>query len=162
MITPLASVITCFFDFLIQFTMFIIIDVVFIITGANVGMTIYALLSPVLILQMGLLGMSIGLIISSLTVKYRDLQVLVNFGVQLLMYLAPIVYSASSIKNETLHTFIMLNPMSPIIELMKKGFIGTGSIPWLFWAISGAITLLIAFFAIIIFNKTERNFIDNI
>ena len=162
MITPLAAVVTCLFDFLIQFAMFLVIDVVFIITGANVGITTYALLSPVLILQMGLLGMSIGLIISSLTVKYRDLQVLVSFGVQLLMYLAPIVYSASSITNETLHTLIMLNPVSPIIELMKKGFIGAGSTPWSFWAISGAITLLIAFFAIIIFNKTERNFIDKI
>ena len=161
-ITPISTVITCFFNFLIQFVMFIIIDIVFIITGANVEITMYALLSPLLILQIGLLGMSVGIIISSLTVKYRDLQVLVSFGVQLWMYVSPVVYSVSSIENETLKTAVLINPATPIIEFIRKGFINGGSTPWLYLAISLAITAILVFFSIVIFNKTERNFIDKI
>ena len=142
--------------------MFVIIDVVFIIFGSNTQITVYALLSPLLILQLGLLGMSVGIIISSLTVKYRDLQVLVSFGVQLWMYISAVVYSVSSIENATLQTLIMLNPITPVIELMRKGWLGTGTVSWVYWGISLAITLLIAFFGIVVFNKTERNFIDKI
>ena len=161
-VTPISTIITCFFNFLIQFIMFVIIDVVFIIFGSNTQITVYALLSPLLILQLGLLGMSVGIIISSLTVKYRDLQVLVSFGVQLWMYISAVVYSVSSIENATLQTLIMLNPITPVIELMRKGWLGTGTVSWVYWGISLAITLLIAFFGIVVFNKTERNFIDKI
>ena len=161
-ITPISTCITCFFNFLIQFIMFIIIDLALILSGANAEMTLYALLSPLLILQLGVLGMSVGIIISSLTVKYRDLQVLVGFGVQLWMYLSPVVYSASAIGNKTLKTLIMINPVSPIIEFMRKGFINVGSTPWLFLAVSFAFTVMLAFISIIVFNKTERNFIDKI
>ncbi|MEG9429771.1 MAG: ABC transporter permease [Christensenellaceae bacterium] len=161
-ITPISTVITCFFNFLIQFVMFIVIDVIFIITGANTEITLYALLAPLLILQLGVLGMSVGIIISSLTVKYRDLQVLVSFGVQLWMYVSPVVYSVSSIENATLKTLVYINPVTPIIEFMRKGFINAGSTPWLYLAISFGITVILAFFSIVIFNKTERNFIDKI
>ena len=161
-ITPISTVITCFFNFLIQFIMFIIMDVIFIIAGANAEITIYALLSPLLIIQLGVLGMSVGIIISSLTVKYRDLQVLVSFGVQLWMYVSPVVYSVSSIENETLKTLVMINPITPIIEFIRKGFVNAGSTPWLYLAISLCVTAVFAFFSVVIFNKTERNFIDKI
>lgn len=161
-ITPISTVITCFFNFLIQFVMFIVIDVIFIIMGANTEITLYVLLAPLLILQLGVLGMSVGIIISSLTVKYRDLQVLVSFGVQLWMYVSPVVYSVSSIENATLKTLVYINPVTPIIEFMRKGFINAGSTPWLYLAISFGITVILAFFSIVIFNKTERNFIDKI
>ena len=161
-ITPVSTVITCFFNFLIQFIMFIIIDVVLLLTGATLQITLFALLSLILILQLAVLGMSIGILVSSLTVKYRDLQVLVSFGVQLWMYLSPVVYSVSSIGNETLKTLIMFNPVTPIIELLRKGFVGVGTVSWLYYGISVGITLLLAFISIVIFNKTERNFIDKI
>ena len=142
--------------------MFIIIDVVLLLTGATLQITLFALLSLILILQLAVLGMSIGILVSSLTVKYRDLQVLVSFGVQLWMYLSPVVYSVSSIGNETLKTLIMFNPVTPIIELLRKGFVGVGTVSWLYYGISVGITLLLAFISIVIFNKTERNFIDKI
>ncbi len=154
-ITPISTVITCFFNFLIQFVMFIVIDVIFIITGANTEITLYALLAPLLILQLGVLGMSVGIIISSLTVKYRDLQVLVSFGVQLWMYVSPVVYSVSSIENATLKTLVYINPVTPIIEFMRKGFINAGSTPWLYLAISFGITVILAFFSIVIFKKEK-------
>ena len=161
-ITPVSTVITCFFNFLIQFTMFVIIDLVFVIRGTGSVITLYALLTPVLIAELGILGTGVGIIISSLTVKYRDLQVLVGFGTQLWMYLSAVVYSVSAIENTTLKTLIMLNPVTPVIEFMRAGWLGTGTVSWLYLGISAATTLLIAFFGIVIFNKTEKNFMDKI
>ena len=158
---PVSTVITCGVNFLIQFGLFLIIDVVFVITGA-VEISLYAALLPVLVLELGILGMGVGITVSALTVKYRDLQVLVSFGVQLWMYLSPVVYSVGSIGNETLKTLIMINPVSPIIEFMRAGWIGTGETSWMFLGISWAITLLIAFFGIALFNRVEKNFMDSI
>ncbi|MBR1676855.1 MAG: ABC transporter permease [Clostridia bacterium] len=159
---PISTVITCFFNFLIQFIMFVIIDVILILTGANTQITWYAALFPLLILQLGILGMGVGIIISSLTVKYRDLQVLVSFGVQLWMYISPVVYSVSSIEDTTLKTLVMLNPVSPVIEFMRAGWLGVGSTSWLYLGISLAVTVVIAFLGLVIFNKTEKNFMDKI
>ena len=161
-ITPISTALTCFFNFLIQFVMFVIIDVILIVTGASADITLYALLTPVLIMQLGILGTGIGIMISSLTVKYRDLQVLVGFGVQLWMYLSPVVYSVSAIENTTLKTLIMLNPVTPVIEFMRAGWLGVGTVSWLYLGISFAVTVLIAFFGLVIFNKTEKNFMDKI
>lgn len=161
-ITPVSTVITCFFNFLIQFIMFVVIDLCFVLTGAGVNITLYAILTPVLIAELGILGMSVGIIISSLTVKYRDLQVLVGFGTQLWMYLSAVVYSVSAIENATLKTLIMLNPVTPVIEFMRAGWLGVGTTSWLYLVISFAVTVLTAFFGVIIFNKTEKNFMDKI
>ena len=159
---PISTVITCFFNFLIQFIMFVIIDVILLLTGANTQITWYAALFPLLILELGILGMGVGIIISSLTVKYRDLQVLVSFGVQLWMYVSPVVYSVSSIENATLKTLVMINPVSPVIEFMRAGWLGVGSTSWLYLGISLAVTVVIAFLGLVIFNKTEKNFMDKI
>ncbi|MBR1676831.1 MAG: ABC transporter permease [Clostridia bacterium] len=159
---PISTVITCFFNFLIQFIMFVIIDVILLLTGANTQITWYAALFPLLILELGILGMGVGIIISSLTVKYRDLQVLVSFGVQLWMYVSPVVYSVSSIENATLKTLVMINPVSPVIEFMRAGWLGVGSTSWLYLGISLIITVVIAFLGLVIFNKTEKNFMDKI
>ncbi|MBO4594614.1 MAG: ABC transporter permease [Clostridia bacterium] len=161
-ITPVSTVITCFFNFLIQFIMFVIIDLCFVFTGAGANVTLYALLTPVLIAELGILGTGVGIIISSLTVKYRDLQVLVGFGTQLWMYLSAVVYSVSSIENTTLKTVIMLNPVTPVIEFMRAGWLGVGTTSWLYLGISFAVTVLTAFFGVVIFNKTEKNFMDKI
>ncbi len=161
LVVPVSTVITCGVNFLIQFGLFLIIDVIFLVNGA-VAITWYAALLPVLVLELGILGMGVGITVSALTVKYRDLQVLVSFGVQLWMYLSPVVYSVSSIQNETLRTLVMINPVSPIIEIMRAGWLGAGATSWLFFGISWAITLLIAFFGIAIFNRVEKNFMDNI
>ncbi|MBR1676727.1 MAG: ABC transporter permease [Clostridia bacterium] len=159
---PISTVITCFFNFLIQFVMFVIIDLILILTGANTHITWYAALFPLLILELGILGMGVGIIISSLTVKYRDLQVLVSFGMQLWMYISPVVYSVSSIENTTLKTLIMLNPVSPVIEFMRAGWLGVGTTNWMCLGISLAVTAVIAFLGLVIFNKTEKNFMDKI
>ena len=110
---------------------------------------------------MAMLGMGGGIIISSLTTKYRDLQVLVTFGITLLMYITPVIFAGSSM-SPTLYTIIMLNPVSPVIEFMRYGWLGAGTTPFLFWGISWISTFFILFIGIILFNKVEKNFMDTL
>lgn len=160
--TPIATSITQILNFLIQFGIFLIMSLIFFFSGETFRITWAALLTPVLVIQLALLGLGFGIIISSLTTKYRDLQVLVGFGVSLWMYITPVVYSANSIGDGRLYTLMMLNPVTPIIEMFKYGWLGAGSLPWGFWAISWATTVLVVFLGIIIFNKIEKNFMDTV
>ena len=161
--TPIATSITQMFNFLIQFGIFGVCALVFFfIPGENFTVTWVAALTPVLVIQLALLGLGFGIIISSLTTKYRDLQVLVGFGVQLWMYITPVVYSSNTIGNGGLYTATMINPVSPIVELFKYGWLGAGSTPWLYWGISWVTTFAVLFIGIVIFNKIEKNFMDTV
>ena len=159
---PVAEVITQMLNFFIQFALFLIIELVFFLTGTNVRLGLEAALFPLSVLQLGLLGMGFGIIISSLTVKYRDLQFLVSFGVSLWMYITPVIYSASSIlaASETLYIAVMLNPVSSVIELIRCGFLGVGSVPWLYYGISWLWTVVVLLLGLMLFNRTEKNFTD--
>lgn len=159
--TPIASVISSMLNFVIQFALFFGFSLFFLINGSDITVTWVALLTPLFVIQMAMLGMGAGIIISSLTTKYRDLQVLVTFGVTLLMYITPVIFAGSSM-SPTLYTIIMLNPISPVIELMRYGWLGAGTTPFLFWGISWAVTFIILFIGIILFNKVERNFMDTV
>lgn len=159
--TPIAAVISSMINFLIQFFLFLIFVIYYIGTGANIHITWVALLTPVLIVQMALLGMGFGIIISSLTTKYRDLQVLVSFGVSLWMYATPVVYSTSSL-SANIYSIIMLNPIAPIIELFRSGWLGAGEISFMYWGISWITTFVVVFIGIVMFNKVEKNFMDTI
>lgn len=159
--TPIASVISSMLNFVIQFSLFFGFSLFFLINGSDITVTWVALLTPLFVIQMAMLGMGAGIIISSLTTKYRDLQVLVTFGVTLLMYITPVIFAGSSM-SPTLYTIIMLNPISPVIELMRYGWLGAGTTPFLFWGISWAVTFIILFIGIILFNKVERNFMDTV
>lgn len=149
-------------NFLIQFAIYLIVALVFFLTGGVFKITWVALLTPIIVAQMALLGLGFGIIISSLTTKYRDLQMLVSFGVSLLMYLSPVVYSANSVGNGLLYKALMLNPVSPLIELTRYGWLGAGSTPWGYWGISWIVTIIVVFIGIIIFNKIEKNFLDTV
>jgi len=165
LVTPIATVITQMFNFLIQFAIFLGMSLIFFLSGQTFQITWVAILTPVLMLQMALLGMGFGIIISSLTTKYRDLQVLVGFGMSLWMYLTPVIYSASAATDNlgpTLGKLIMINPVSPVMELFKFGWLGAGSTPWLYWGISWIFTIVVLFLGIIIFNKIEKNFMDTV
>ena len=161
LIMPLSIVLSNLLRFGVQMLMFFLLMAIYAIKGASFHVTIYVLLFPVLVILMGLLGLGSGMIISALTTKYRDLSFLVTFGVQLLMYATTVVYplSAAPAKYKLL---ISLNPMTPIIETLRYGFLGHGSFSWSSLSVSAATILIIVFFGIIIFNKVERNFIDSV
>lgn len=161
--TPIATAATQIFNFLVQFAIFGVTAIVFAFLPDQPGfkVTWVAALTPILLIQLSLLGLGIGIIISSLTTKYRDLQVLVGFGVSLLMYLTPVVYSAGTVGGK-LYIALMLNPVSPAIELFRYGWLGAGSTPWMYWGISWITTLVVLFIGIILFNKIEKNFMDTV
>jgi lipopolysaccharide transport system permease protein len=119
------------------------------------------LLTPILVLLVALLGLGFGIIISSLTTKYRDLTILVSFGIQLWMYATPIVYPISQLP-ENYKFLIMLNPMSAIIETFRYGFLGSGTLPLYYLAYSGAVTIIMLCIGFIIFSKVEKTFMDTV
>ena len=161
LVMPISSVITGMLDLAIQLGMLVVIMIGYAITGYqfNIGPTV--LLAPVIIFQAGILGLGCGIIIAALTTKYRDLVVLVGFGVQLWMYATPVVYTAGLIP-EKYTSFYMLNPMSPIMECWRSAVIGSGKFLWGYWGISWIITLIVLFVGVILFSKIEKTFMDTV
>ena len=134
---------------------------IFALRGEAVHPNIYLLLMPLLIAEMALMGMGFGIIISSVTTKYRDLTILVGFGVSLWMYATPVVYPVSQVP-DNLKNLIMLNPMSPIVNNFRYAFLGSGSFEWRYWGISWIVTGVVLFIGILIFNKVEKTFMDTV
>lgn len=161
MTVPVSTVLTGMIDFVIQFMLFLAILLVYGVHGAQIKMTPWVLLTPILILQLALLGMGIGIIVSSLTTKYRDLAILVTFGIQLWMYASPVVYSITQIP-EKYQFFYLLNPVSPIITIFRYAFLGSGYLPLASWGISWITTLILVAVGIILFSKIEKTFMDTV
>ena len=131
------------------------------IKGYDFGFGITLALVPVLILQTGILGLGCGIIVASLTTKYRDLSVLAEFGVQLWMYATPVVYTIALVPDRFLK-YYMLNPMAAIIMCWRRALIGCGEIMWGYWGISWIVTLLVLFIGVLIFSKIEKTFMDTV
>lgn len=108
-----------------------------------------------------MLGLGCGIIIAALTTKYRDLVVLVSFGVQLWMYASPVVYSINQM-DEGIRSILLLNPMAPIITVWRRSLLGIGNVPWGFWGISWGITVLLLAIGVILFSKVEKTFMDTV
>lgn len=160
--TPISSVLSAAINFFIQMLMFAIFWVYFIALGqVNPNWLMLPLLIPVMI-QLGCLGLGFGIIISSLTTKYRDLGILVGFGVSLWMYGTPVVYPLSQITDSTLKLIIHINPVTQAIETFRMIFLGTGQVSLFWWGISICITIAVLLFGILLFNKVEKTFMDTI
>ena len=160
-IKPLSVVISNGLKFLIQFGLFLFLYAYYLIKGVPITPNGYVFLFPFLLIIMALLGLGFGLIFSSLTTKYRDLTFLIQFGVQLLMYATPIIYPLSEIP-EKYRFLIWGNPVSHIIETFKYSFLGQGMFTLAGLLYSTLFTLVILFIGIIIFNKTEKTFMDTV
>lgn len=158
---PFSIVISNILKFGIQFLFFIGFLAYFIMNGANVRPNFWIFLMPYLLLLMAGLGLGAGIIISALTTKYRDLQQLVTFGVQLLMYATPIVYPLSVVPDKY-KWLVLLNPMAPIIETFRYAFLGSGSFNVIYLLYSTVTTLIIIFLGVILFNRVEKTFMDTV
>ena len=163
---PIATVLFTMISFLIQFALFLIFLTFYAVgpdpvVHLNWGL---AALTPVVLLEMGMLGLGAGIMISALTVRYRDLALLVSFGVQLWMYASPVAYPASlMIQNyPALSGIYMLNPMAPIIEFFRAAYLGTSTFSAGYLALSMAVTSIILFVGVILFNRSQKTFMDNI
>ncbi len=165
LIMPLSIVVSNLVRFGVQLLLMVAMMVYFYFfptAGTSFAPSIGLLLFPVLVLLMALLGLGLGLIITAMTTKYRDLTFLVTFGVQLLMYGTTVIYPLSYAREKGYGTWVELNPMTGIIEAFRYAFLGKGE--FTLWSIgySVAVTLVILFLGILIFNKTEKNFVDTI
>jgi lipopolysaccharide transport system permease protein len=158
---PFSIVISNLVRFLIQFALFIGVWIYYLTTTDTLHPNLYLLLTPVLVLMMGLLALGFGMIFSSLTTKYRDLVFLLTFGIQLLMYATPVIYPLSSI-SEKYKMIILANPMSAIVETFRYGFLGTGSFSWGQLGYSFSFSVLILLLGTVIFNWVEKSFTDTV
>jgi lipopolysaccharide transport system permease protein len=158
---PLSIAISGVFKFLIQFGLFLIFLLYFFLKGSAVGLSIWAIALPFLVVQMGLLGVGCGILVSSLTTKYQDLRHIVAFGVQLWMYATPVVYPLSVVP-ERLRDLFALNPMMAVVEGFRLGFVGVSAINVRYVAISWVVTLTILLIGLIRFSSVEKTFMDTV
>jgi lipopolysaccharide transport system permease protein len=158
---PVSIVISNLIKFGIQFSLFLCFMGVYCFKGAVLHPNLAIALMPVLLMTMAALGLGVGIIVSSLTVKYRDLQVLVTFGVQLLMYATPVIFPMSMI-SEKYRWLILANPMSALLETFRYSFLGAGTFNPLQLAYSLAASLIILLIGVVLFNRVERTFTDTV
>jgi lipopolysaccharide transport system permease protein len=158
---PISVVISNLVSFVIQFAFLCCFLAYFMIKGSNVSPNILVLWIPVLVILMAGLGLGFGIIISSMTTKYRDLTHLVTFGVTLWMYATPIIYPLSGIP-EKYRLFVLANPMTPVVETFKTALLGVGQINYLSLLYSFCFTLVLLATGVIIFNKVEKTFMDTV
>jgi lipopolysaccharide transport system permease protein len=163
-VVPLSVVVSNLIKLGIQFLMFIAVWLFFLWKGDSVHPTSAIFLVPFLVIMMGLLGLGFGIIISSMTTKYRDLKFLVVFGIQLMMYASPIVYPLSSIPEKYLWVkkIILANPVTSIIETFKYAFLGVGEFNWFYLAYSFVFTIVLLLLGFFIFHKVEKSFTDTV
>lgn len=162
MVTPISTALSNLISYFIQILLFILLMLICIVVGiAEIRISKSLLLFPVLVIQMVMLSSGVGIIISSLTTKYRDLAMLVGFGLQLWQYLTPIPYGLALIPQKLLPIY-MLNPVTPIVTTMRYVFLGEGYFSLFYYLLSLIVTLIIFFIGMIQFNKIERTFMDTV
>ncbi|MEO6902169.1 MAG: ABC transporter permease [Bacteroidia bacterium] len=161
LIVPLSLVVSSLVKLGIQLVLFAAVWLFFYAKGANIVMNTTVIWLPFLLLLMAGYGLAFGIIISSLTTKYRDFKFLVGFGVQLLMYASPVVYPLSSVP-EKYKWILLMNPMTSIIETFKYSFLGVGEYNPIYLLNSFVVLIIVLLISIILFNKVEKSFMDTV
>lgn len=159
---PLSIAISHLLTFGLQFMFFMGFWLFYVLRGADIQMTAAVLLFPVLVLMMAGLALGLGILFSALTTKYRDLRFLLEFGVRLAMYATPVIFPLSSITGGRLRLILLANPMTPIIEVFRLGFMGQGTLHWGWLAYSAGFAIVSLLLGMIIFNRVERTFMDTV
>ena len=168
LVMPISTVLSNLLRFGIQFGLFAVVYAIYAITGCAAHLTWFALLMPVLVMMLAGLALGFGILISSMTTKYRDLQILFTFIVQLWMYATPVVYPLSQVAGKQvagldLYTLMALNPVTPIIETFKYGFLGAGEfIGWGWLAYSLVFMLVLLGLGVVVFNRVQKSFMDTV
>jgi len=161
LIVPLSVIISNLIKFGIQLSLLMVFWIYFYAQGENFHLNSSIILLPYLILLMAGMGLGIGMIVSSLTTKYRDLTFLISFGVQLLMYASPVIYPVSNLP-EKYKIFIMANPMTSIIETFRYALLGAGNFDLMHLGYSSVFTAVILIVGTVIFNQVEKSFMDTV
>ena len=161
LIMPLSIVVSALMKFGIQFALFLAAVLYYTLVEGSIQPNIWILATPYLLLLMASFSLGLGMIFSSMTTKYKDLVFLMTFGIQLFMYASPVVYSLSSIP-EKYQWLVLANPLTPIFECFRYGFLGSGSFEPSSLLVSSGITFLTLALGILIFNKVEKSFMDTV
>ena len=166
LVMPVATVLSKLIDFAIQYAFFLVFLVIYMSTGARISPNWLILLTPLMLLQLAMLSLGCGVIISAATTKYRDLRMLVSFGVQLWMYASPVAYDMFSMSafspGSRYYGLYMLNPVTPIVNLFRYAYLGIGQVDWLYYGISWAVTAVLLFIGIVLFSRVEKTFMDTV
>ncbi len=161
LVMPVSSVISQLIPFAIQLVFFLIFWVYYLVVPSGIEPNLYILLFPLIIVQLAMLGLGFGVIISACTTKYRDLAMAVGFGTQLWMYATPIAYDISIIPEKYLSLY-MLNPVTPAVMAMRYAFLGTGYFDLKFYLISWVVTIVVLFIGVVLFSRIEKTFADTV
>lgn len=162
LISPLSNVLSNLVRMSIQFLLFLIVYVYYVAVGVDVMPNVYALLLPLLIVMLACLSLGFGIIISSMTTKYRDLTILFTFIVQLWMYATPVIYPLSTITNEKIRILMGINPLTSIFEAFKYGMLGVGQFSWGGLGYSFGFMVVLLLVGVVVFNKVQRSFMDTV
>lgn len=162
LISPLSNVLSNLVRMSIQFLLFLIVYVYYVAVGVDVMPNAYALLLPLLIVMLAGLSLGFGIIISSMTTKYRDLTILFTFIVQLWMYATPVIYPLSTITNDKIRMLMGINPLTSIFEAFKYGMLGVGQFSWGGLGYSFGFMVVLLLVGVVVFNKVQRSFMDTV
>jgi len=162
LISPISVVLSQLLTFVVQLGLFVVVYIIFAFMGLNAAPNWYLLLFPVLLFLIAANALGLGLIFTGLTTKYRDLKNFFGVFVQLWMYATPVVYPMSVVTNDTLHTIMQLNPLTPLFEAFKFGALGVGEFSWGWLGYSAGTTIVMLLLGILLFNKKQKRFIDTI
>lgn len=162
LVVPIAVVLSNLLRFVIQLGLFIVIYLYFAVVGADIKPNFYILLTPVFVIMMAGLGLGFGILISSVTTKYRDFTFLFTFLVQLWMYATPIVYPFSMVPNGNIRWLLLLNPMTSVVEAFKYVTLGQGYFSWIALGYSFAFMSVLLLCGILVFNRVQRSFMDTV
>ena len=165
LVMPISTVLSKLIDFAIQYS-FMVIFVIYYTVTKQIHPNWYVLMTPVLLLQLAMLSLGVGVIISAATTKYRDLRMLVSFGVQLWMYGTPVAYDMFSIAGFApggkYYWVIMSNPVTPIVNIFRYGYLSIGGIDWFYYSISWIVTIVVLFIGVVLFSRVEKTFMDTV
>ncbi|MCL5612403.1 MAG: ABC transporter permease [Chloroflexi bacterium] len=161
LIIPISVVISNLISFGIRFGVFVLFLLYFLFSGSDLHPNLYILLLPVLLIVIAGTGLGLGVIASSLTTKYRDLQQLLGFGVQLIMYASPVIYPLSTVPANW-RWLLLANPMTPIIEIFRYSFLGVSSLEPVYLFYSAVFMFVVLLIGVLIFNRVENTFMDTV
>lgn len=166
LVMPVSTVLSKLIDFAIQYSFMLVFLVFYTLTDSGIQPNFFVLMTPLLIVQLAMLSLGCGVIISAATTKYRDLRMLVSFGVQLWMYASPVAYDMFSMgvfaPGSKYYSLYMLNPVTPIVNMFRYGYLGIGAIDWTYYLISWGTTLVLLFAGVVLFSRVEKTFMDTV
>ncbi len=161
-IMPLVAVTTNLLSFAIQLAIFAAFYIYYVATGTELTLHWHVVLFPLLIVLLALMAMGFGMIFSSMTTKYRDLQVMLTKIISLWVYVTPVIYPLSMVTNPKLHLAMSLNPVTPVMEAVKYSLLGQGQFSWLWLGYSALCTLVLFVIGLMLFNKVQKSFMDTV